>query len=155
MKQKSAVFTDYSGVGVNDMIKLRNELRSKGVEYKIAKKTLLQRAIKNAGIEGFDIIGMAGQIGVGFGYKDEVSGPKVLAEFAKKRKTFKILSGILSKKMLGAQDVLNLAKLPSLDGLRARLVGVMSAPMRNFASVLNANLRNLVCVLSQINQNKS
>jgi len=153
-KQKSVVFTDYTDTKVNDLQVLRRDLKKGGVDYQVAKKTLMQIAVKNAGINDIDIIKMPGQIGVGFGFEDEVSAAKILAEFSKKNKTLKILGGLLGANYLEATRVQALAQLPNLDGMRAQFVGVLAGPVRNFVSVLNANLRNFVGVLDQIKNTK-
>jgi len=146
---KVMVFSDYAGTTVSKMKELRDELRKTGSSYKITKKKLIELAFKNAGIE-VDMKSLEGQIGVAIGEADEVSAAKVLAQFSKKNKNFKILRGILENKVITDREVQALAALPSKEELLAKLVGSINAPVSGFVNVLAGNLRNLVGVLKAI-----
>jgi large subunit ribosomal protein L10 len=150
---KVAVFSDYSGTSVGKMKKLRDELQKNGASYKIAKKRLLEIAFKEAGIE-VDVKNMQGQVGVAIGQEDEVSAAKVLQQFSKENKNFKVLQGILEGKILTENEVQALASLPSREELLAKLVGSINAPVSGFVNVLAGNLRNLVGVLKAISDGK-
>ena len=149
-RHKAVVFTDYTGLTVSDLQSLRRQMKSQNMDYQVAKKTLLNLAVKEAGISGVDVPSMIGQIAVGFSYEDEVAPAKILSGFAGKNSKLKIIAGILNGGFIESAKVATLARLPNLDGLRAQLTRVLSAPMRNFASVLQGNLRGLVAVLNQI-----
>ena len=81
-KQKSVVFIDYAGTSVKDLTSLRKGLRQSGNELKVAKKTLIERAFEEKKAE-VKIKDLDGQIGVVFGYEDEVSSSKNVYEFSK------------------------------------------------------------------------
>jgi len=148
-RQKAAVFADFSGLKVKDLTDLKNRLRQKGAEFKVAKKTLMNLALKQKGIDA-DTKAMAGEIAMAMGYDDEVSAAKELREFSKTNQNLKILGGLLENKLIDAAQVLSLAQLPSKPELLARLAGSLASPSRNFVGVLQGNLRGLVQVLSQI-----
>ena len=93
---------------------------------------------------------LKGEIGVTFGYEDQVEPAKTLIKFAKENETFKVLAAILAGNVLNDKQVIALAKLPSREALLAQLVGVLQAPIRGLAVVLQANTRNLVVVLNKI-----
>ena len=150
VKMKAAVFADYTGMSVAKLTELRRKLRVKDVELKVAKKTLIDIALKGAGIEKIDTKKMAGQIAVIMGYSDEVAPAKTIYEFDRKGEQIKILGGILEKNFIDAQGVLSLAKLPSRQELLAKAVGSIAAPLTGMVNVLQGNLRGLVQVLSQI-----
>lgn len=153
-KQTATIFTDYTGLGVNDFQILRRQLKAQGIDYNVAKKTLLNLAVKEAKIAGVDVTKMDGQTAVAFSYSDQVAPAKILALFAKKNKNLKLIAGILDGKLVDANGVLALSKMPNLNEMRAQFVGVLSAPARGFVGVLNANLRNLVSVLDQVKNKK-
>jgi len=153
-RQKAAVFADFSGLKVKDLTDLKNKLRQKGAEFKVAKKTLMNLALKQKGIDA-DTKTMAGEIAMAMGYDDEVSAAKELQEFSKTNPNLKILGGLLENKLIDAAQVLSLALLPSKAELLARLTGSLAAPSRNFAGVLQGNLRGLVQALSQIQKSKA
>ena len=151
-KIKAAVFADYTGLSVAKMTDLRKKLREQGIEMKVAKKTLIDLAIKEVNIENVDIKKMAGQVALIMGYGDEISPAKILYNFAKTGEKIKILGGVLENKFIDASGVLGLAKLPSKQELLAKAVGSIAAPLAGLVNVLQGNLRNLVYVLSQIKQ---
>lgn len=148
-KQKALVFADFSGLKVKDLNTLKAKLRENKAEFKVAKKTLLGIAFKEHDIDA-DPAQMEGEIALILGYGDETGGAKAAYEFERDNKGLKIIGGYLENKMITLDQVVALAKLPSKAQLYANLVGSMSSPARNFAGVLQANLRNLVYVLSQV-----
>lgn len=150
---KVMIFSDFTGTTVSGMKELRDELRKTGATYKVTKKKLIDLAFKNAGIEA-DSQGLEGQIGLAIGQEDEVTAAKVLGQFSKKNKNFKILRGVLDKKMISDKEVIALASLPSREQLLAKLVGSINAPVSGFVNVLAGNLRNLVGVLKAISETK-
>lgn len=152
---KALVFANFKGVSVKDITTVRRELSKNGSGWQVLKKTLLNIALKDAGIV-VDVRKLDGQIGVAFSH-DEVTAAKVLAEFAKANKTvpFTIEGGSLGVKELSIEEVKALAKLPSQDELRAKLVGTLQAPISSFVRVLNGNLSGLVQVLKAIEEKKA
>lgn len=150
---KVAIFSDFTGTTVSGMKQLRDELRKKGATYKVTKKKLIDLAFKNAGIEA-NSLDLEGQIGLAIGQEDEVSAAKILSQFSKKNKNFKILRGVLEKKVISDKEVMALAALPSREELLAKLVGSINAPISGFVNVLAGNLRNFVGVLKAIGDAK-
>lgn len=145
---KSAVFVDYRGLKVNDLTQLKKNLREKGCGFRVAKKTLIERALKEAGIV-LDVKSMEGQIAITVS-PDEVTGAKTINDFGKKNENIKILKGILESNVLEAEEVKALANLPSREEMLVRLVGTLNAPISGFVNVLAGNIRGLVQVLKAI-----
>lgn len=152
-RQKIAIFSDFHGVSAAKSITLRRLLRKENAEYKIAKKTLFGRALGESS-KDIGIKELKGEIGVAFGYGDQVAPAKILSKFSKEVETFKILGGLLDGKLLSGKQVMALARLPSREVLLAQAVGALSAPLRGLASVLQGNIRNLALVLSRIKDNR-
>jgi len=150
---KAVVFSDYKGLTVKDMTTLRNDLRKEGVDLKVLKKTLLQIALKDAGID-MDVKKLEGQIAVAVAKNDEVAAAKIIAKMAKANENLKIAGGILGTKELSVAEVNALAKLPSKEELLAKLVGTLNAPVSGFVNVLAGNLRGLVTVLKAVADKK-
>lgn len=150
---KAVVFSDYKGLTVKDMTAMRKELRSQGVDLRVVKKTLINIALKDAGIE-LDAEKMEGQIALAISREDEVVAAKIIAKVAKANENLKIVSGILGKDILGKEEVLALAKLLSKEELLAKFVGTINAPVSGFVNVLAGNLRGLVNVLKAIGDSK-
>lgn len=152
---KALVFANFKGVSVKNVTAIRQELRKSGSSWQVLKKTLLNLALKDAGVE-VDARSLEGQVGVAFSH-DEVAAAKAIADFQKANKevTFTIEGGALGKKSLSVEEVKALAKLPSQDELRAKLVGTLQAPIASFVRVLGGNLSGLVQVLKAIEEKKA
>ncbi|EKE11758.1 MAG: 50S ribosomal protein L10 [uncultured bacterium] len=150
---KAVVFSDYKGLKVKDMTVLRRELRAEGVDLSVAKKTLINIALKDAGIE-MDVRELEGQIAIAVSEKDEVAAAKIIAKLAKVNENLKIVGGILGTKELTADEVNALAKLPSKEELLSKLVGTLNAPVSGFVNVLAGNMRGLVTALKAISDKK-
>ena len=148
-KQKVLFFTKFSGIAVSKLNEFRRELGKIGGEFRVIRKTLLQRALKNKSV-AVDVLGMPGEVGIIIGYEGEVDPAKVAMKFGKENQTFKIISGILGGSIMDDRQVVALAKLPTRDQLLGQLVGVLQAPIANFQGVLSGNMRGFMTVLSQI-----
>jgi large subunit ribosomal protein L10 len=144
---------DYKGIGVNDDTKFRRELREAGMKYYVAKNTFIKRAANDEGINALDSF-LEGTTSVAFG-NDPVALAKIVAEFAKTNKAIKVKAGLLDGALLPAEQLSNLAKLPSREVLLAQVVGGMQAPLTGFAGALQGLLRNLVYVVDQVREQKS
>jgi len=151
---QSVVFTTVSGYTMDDANDLRAKGKEKGVEVMVTKKTLLMHALKAAGIE-VDKDLLSGSILTTFGYEDQVSAPKLMAEFAKGRETIEIAGGINEGIFMEATMVEQLATLPSKEELYAKLVGSLNAPVSGFVNVLAGNLRKFVYALNAIKEAKA
>ncbi len=154
-RQKIAVFSDFQGISVTKFGALRRTLKKIGAEFKVAKKTLFDRALSEAGISGVQAKDLKGEIGVTFGYQDQIEPTRALMKFAKENITFKVLAAILDGKTLDGKQIAALAKLPSREVLLAQLVGALLGPIRGLAVVLQGNTRNLVVVLNKVRENKA
>ncbi len=152
-RQRVSIFTDVRGIGVAKLSLLRRELKKLGAELKVAKKTLLARALAAADI-AIAPKALEGEIGVIFGYEDQVAPARAAAKFAKDNGTFKILKGVLEQRILEATEVLALAKLPPREELVGQLAYMLNAPLAGLANTLAGNIRNLVGVLNKINSQK-
>ena len=150
-KAKSLVFVEFTGTNTSQMNEVRRELRKNQSEMKVAKKTLVELAMKNNNFE-VDLDKFKTQVAVAFGYNDEVSAVKTLDNFSKKHSALKLLAGLIGKEYYGEVALSALAKLPSREELLAKLVGTISAPVSGFVNVLQGNMRGLVIVLSKIKQ---
>lgn len=151
---KALVFANFKGVSVKDITVIRRELMKSGSSWQVMKKTLLNLALKDAGV-AVDARGLEGQVGVAFS-NDEVAAAKVLVDFKKANKdsTLEIVGGSLGQESLSVQRVKALALLPSQDELRAKLVGTLQAPIAGFVRTLSGNLTGLVRVLGAVRDQK-
>lgn len=141
------VLTSFSGMNVEKMEALRNELRKSNAEWKVVKNTLLRIAS-----EGTDFSILADHfkwpVAIVLSYKDPVAPAKVLIDFAKKNAELEIKVGVLDKKLLTRNDLTVLAELPGKDVLLGKLVSVMAAVPTSFVRVLNGVPGSFVQVLN-------
>lgn len=153
-RHRISIFTDIRGISVAKLMAFRRELKKIGAELKMAKKTLLKRALETAGI-GVLPKELEGEVAVIFGYEDQVSPAKVAAKFSKENKTFRVLKGILAGNIIESGEVLALAKLPPKEQLLGHLAQVLNAPIQQLANALQGNIRNLVVILNQVRSEKA
>lgn len=134
---KAVVFADYQGLSVAKADELRRKMREADVTYVVAKKTLLTKAAKDAGLD-FDAKALPGMIGIAFGREDEIAPAKVLGDMAAADAPLKLVGGVFEGAVVPAEKVVALSKLPTKKQLLGRLVGTIAAPMSAFVRALDA-----------------
>ncbi len=130
------VVTHYSGLNVKEMTSLRGEMAEAGASLKVAKNRLAKLALDGTGADGIADL-FTGPTAIAYS-EDPIAAPKVIAKFAKGNDNLVILGGIMGDTLLDEGGVKALAALPSLDELRAKLVGMISTPATRIAGVLQA-----------------
>ena len=148
-----AILTDYRGITVSEDVRLRAKLRNAGVEYRVAKNTLIRIACNNYGSTELDSY-LNGPTAVAFA-QDPVAAAKIISEFIRESKKTKIKAALLTGKLVNAAGVDALAKLPPREVLLAQVAGAFAAPMASFAGVTSALLRQLVTVVDKVREQKS
>ena len=130
------VVAHYSGLTVAQMTALRGRMKGAGASLKVAKNRLVKLALKGTDAESISDLFKGPTV---IAYSDDpVAAPKIAAEFAKTNEKFVVLGGAMGKTALDAKGVEALASLPSLDALRAKLVGMIQTPATRIAGVLQA-----------------
>ena len=151
---KLAVVSDYRGLTVPVISQLRRELKQCNADIKVAKNTLLRLAIKGTPFEPMDPF-LEGTTAVTFADLDPVAPAKVLVEFVKNNPKLEIKSAVLDGKLLTADDLKALSKLPGKDQLRAQLLAVMLAVPTSFVRVLSAVPQKALYALQAIKDKKN
>ena len=144
---KSVVFSDYQGISVKDVQTLRRNLLDNDSKFKVAKKTLVKLAAKDAGFDEIPEEALVGQVGVAFSMNDEIAAAKTLYDFSKTNDAVKLLSAFMEGKTLTKEETIALAKIPGRDELLAKMVGSMKSPISGFHGVLYSLLRSFVGVV--------
>ena len=151
----SGVLADYKGITVEQDTGLRNELRKAGVQYKVVKNTIMQRAVREIGFEDLNPQ-LSGTTALAIAAGDMIAPAKILCDYAKKSGgKFKIKAGFVEGRVIDAGEVLALAEMPPKEQLVARALAGLNAPISGLANVLNANLRGLAVALNAIAEKKS
>jgi len=149
-KSQISIFVNFHGLSVKDVSKLRNSLRKDKVDYKVAKKTLINRALDGFGFRGEKPL-LEGELALVSGYDDAVAPARNLFSFVKKHKeSIKILGGVFEKTYIDKSAVSALAVIPSRETLLGQLVNVINSPVQGMVGTLSGVMRNFVGVLNQI-----
>jgi len=139
------VVAHYSGLSVAQMTTLRGRMRNAGASLKVAKNRLVKLALKGTDVEHISDL-FQGATVIAYS-KDPVAAPKIAAEFAKTNEKFVLLGGAMGRTSLDAKGVEALAALPSLDELRAKIVGLVMAPATKIAQLSTAPAAKLARVV--------
>ena len=138
---------DYRGLSVDQVNQLRVKLRElgEGYEYQVAKNSLLKRATEGEGASAL-ADHFKGPTAVAFSFAEPVGLAKALVDYAKENEAFELKGGFMDGQPLDTSEIATLATLPSLDGLRGKLVGLLQAPAQKIAAVLQAPAAQLARV---------
>jgi|TARA_B110000196_G_scaffold249350_1_gene218499 large subunit ribosomal protein L10 len=135
-ESSSLIVTQYSGLSVEQTDELRKEMRSNGAKFKVTKNRLTKIALAETQYES--ILGLFnGPTAIAYS-SDPIAPAKVAVNFEKKFDEFKIIGGSFEGKEIDKDKINFLATLPSLDEIRGKIVGIISAPAQKIASVLQA-----------------
>jgi large subunit ribosomal protein L10 len=129
------VVAHYAGLSVAAMTRLRRDMRSAGGQVKVAKNRLVKLALEGTDAKGIADL-LRGPTCIAYS-ADPIAAPKIAVKFAKVNEKFVILGGTMGLTVLDAQGISALADLPSLDELRAKLIGLVQAPASKIAWTLN------------------
>ena len=138
-KMKSAklvLLTDYRGINVTDVTELRKTLRETNSEYKVIKNNITRRALQACNLEGLDEA-LVGPTAVILGEEDYLAPAKAIYEFTKKNDFYKIKGGIIEGKVMTAEEIITLAKLPSKETLLSMLAGALLGNISKLAVALD------------------
>lgn len=141
----AVVVTHYMGLTVAEMTDLRLRLRKEGASLRVVKNRLAQKALNGAGEGAYDLF--KGPVAIAYA-PDPVSAAKVSTEFAKSNDKFVVIGAMMGNQILDAQGVDALAKLPSLDELRGKIIGLVQAPATKIAGVVQAPGAQIARVLA-------
>ena len=152
-KAKGIYLADFSGLTVQEAVDFRKKLREKGVEYRVAKNTLIKIAVKEAKIEGLSEF-LVGPTGIALSYDDPASPAKLFYDFAKENEKMDVKVFWLEGEAFGADKFEQVAKLPSRNELLSRFIGDLQSPIRTFAATLQASISKLVATLNGLKDSK-
>jgi large subunit ribosomal protein L10 len=132
----SVIVTHYHGLTVSEVTSLRCSLRENGASFKVVKNTLSKIAASNAKLAHESEM-FSGPTAIAYS-EDPIAAAKGVVEFAKTNDNLKIIGGIVNDKILDVSSIQQLAKLPSLDQLRGKIVGILQAPASTLDRVTQA-----------------
>lgn len=152
-KAQAAIVTKCTALDVESVTAFRAKLRAQGVEFRVIKNTLAQRAVEGTSLEPLRDQ-FQGPTAIAYTTSDPVALAKLLEEFAKAKETFSIKAGVLNGTLLSTSQVKALATVPSREVLLSRLVGALQSPYAGLVYGLSGVLRKLVYGLDAVRRKK-
>jgi len=153
-KAKAVYFTEYHGLNVEDLTKLRSEFFKADVEYRVAKNTLIKLAAEENKISGLEEL-LKGSTALAIAYDEPVSPAKVIKKFTKENDLPSVKGILFEGQFLPGEEFKKLANLPSKEESLSILVTMLNSPMQKLASTINAPLQSLAGVLNNLKEKKS
>ncbi len=137
LKEASLILlTDYRGISVENVTKLRTDVRNANAQYKVIKNNITKRALQEAGIEGLEEQ-LSGPTAVIIAKGDYLEPAKAIYQFAKDNEYYQIKGGVIEGKVMSAQEIIAIAKLPSRETLLSMLAGALLANIQKVAVALD------------------
>jgi large subunit ribosomal protein L10 len=154
-RAKGMYFADFTGVTVEQITELRREFRKSSIEYRVAKNTLIKKALES--VTGYDTVytALKGHTAIAFGYDDPVAPAKIMKKFHDKHAKLTVKVCILEKQVFDGNRLGELAKLPSRGEMIAAILGSIQAPITGVAGAVHAVFRDLVSVIDAIEKKKA
>ena len=143
-ESETVYLTDFSGLDVASMTELRARLREEGIGYRVAKNTLMARALEQVGDYPDLAEHLRGPTGLVLGGEDPVTPAKVVRDFAEEhedRPAVKV--GVVDRRTLTPDEVSDLAELPTREEMLASILGSLTAPVSGIVGVLEGLLRDI------------
>ncbi|MBT7493658.1 MAG: 50S ribosomal protein L10, partial [Candidatus Peribacter sp.] len=147
---QSVMFSHFIGLNVGDVSDLRSQLRENGAEMKVAKKTLIKLAFKEAGLPDITPKEIDGPIGCIMSYEDPLSGAQTAFKFSKDHDKVTLVGGVYDGKLLTPQESMTLAQMPGREELLGMFVGMLRSPLVSFASLCTSPLGGFARALDQM-----
>ena len=153
-KAKAIYFTEYHGLDVGDITQLRSEFFKEGVEYKVAKNTLIELAAIENKIDSISEF-LKGSTALAISYDEPVAPAKVIKKFSSDRDLPHVKGILFDGKVLPGEDFKKLANLPSKDELLSKFASQLRSPMQKLLYGLNSPMQKLVGVLGNLKDKKT
>ncbi|MBQ6515605.1 50S ribosomal protein L10 [bacterium] len=153
-KAMVAIVTEYRGLSVEEITKLRRALQKEDSDYMVTKNTLAKIALKGT---NFEVLAdsLKGPIAIAFGFKDQVAPAKIVSKFIKETQKGEIVGAALDGKLLSKEEAKALATLPSKEEIYAKMLGCINSPASGIANSINAVMASLTRAMAAVRDSKS
>ncbi|MDR3609627.1 MAG: 50S ribosomal protein L10 [Ignavibacteriaceae bacterium] len=156
IENASAVYlTDYSKINVADISNIRNEFRKEGVNYKVIKNTLFERAMNDVGKYDKLTDHLVGMTGFAFASVNPVAPAKIIKTYFDKNKKLSLKAAYIEGTYYDGKQLDLLASLPSKAEIVAGILGSINAPASGIVGTINAVIRELVSVIDEISKKQA
>jgi large subunit ribosomal protein L10 len=150
-RANSYYLVDFMGMTVEAAIRFRRELKKKGIDFKVAKNTLVKRALNETGGDNMIPKGkFFGATGVVFGYDDPIAPAKIINELFEKFEKPKLKAAVIEGVYYDGSQLKTIATLPTKPEIIAGIIGSIHAPISGIVGSINAVLRDLAYVIEEV-----
>lgn len=148
-------FTDFSGLTVEQITELRREFRKAGVQYRVAKNTLIRKALQEIG--GYDQVfdRLAGPTGVAFAFEDPVAPARIIQKFTEKHSKVSLKVCVIEQQVYDGARLKELASMPSRKEIIAQLVGVMESPVAALPGIIARLIGDVAGLVDEVQKKKA
>tara|TARA_B100000131_G_scaffold319934_1_gene366848 strand:- start:810 stop:1334 length:525 start_codon:yes stop_codon:yes gene_type:complete len=153
-RAKGIYFTDYLGLNVEDMTVLRREFFENGVQYKVAKNSLLKLAAEKSDLKGLDDY-LNGSTAIAYSFDDPISPARVLKKFTKDHDLPGVKGIVIDGDVLDGGEFKRISNLPSKEELLSKLVMMLNSPLSKIVWALKSPLTDLTNLLSNLKEKES
>ena len=153
-KAKALYFTEYHGLNVEQITKLRSMFFKENIDYKVAKNTLMKIVLSKSEISDLDGL-LSGSTAIAIAYDEPVSPAKVIKEFKKDFELPRVKGILFEGEYFEGEQYKKFADLPSKEELVSKFAIMLNSPMCKLLSTINAPMQNLVGLLNSLKQTKS
>jgi len=153
-KAKAVYFTEYNGLKVSEITRLRNMFFKSDVEYLVAKNTLLRKVADERKIDGLGDV-LKGSTAIAISYNEPVSPAKVIKDFVKENDLPNVKGILFNGVILPGEDFKRLADMPSKDEMLAQLALMLKSPVQKFVSTISSPMQKALGVLNNLKEKKS
>jgi len=153
-RAKAVYFTEYHGLKVSEITRLRNMFFKSDVEYLVAKNTLLRKVAEERKIDGLGDV-LKGSTAIAISYNEPVSPAKVIKDFVKENDLPNVKGILFNGVILPGEDFKRLADMPSKDEMLAQLALMLKSPMQKFVSTISSPMQKALGVLNNLKEKKS
>jgi large subunit ribosomal protein L10 len=153
-RAKAVYFTEYHGLKVSEITRLRNMFFKSDVEYLVAKNTLLRKVADERKIDGLGDV-LKGSTAIAISYNEPVSPAKVIKDFVKENDLPNVKGILFNGVILPGEDFKRLADMPSKDEMLAQLALMLKSPIQKFVSTISSPMQKALGVLNNLKEKKS
>lgn len=153
-RAKAVYFTNYLGLKVSEITELRSSFYDSGVEYIVAKNTILKLAAQKNKIQGLEGL-LSGATAIAISYDEPVSPAKVIKDFNEENDLPSVKGILFDGDVLPGSDLERLAEMPSKEEMLSKLISMLHSPVQKFVSTISSPMQNMLGVINNLKEKKS
>lgn len=155
LRSQGMFFADFTGITVEQVNELRREFRKSHIDYKVAKNTLIRKALES--VSGYDAVydKLVGHTAIAFAYDDPVAPAKIIKKFRDKNQKLELKVCVIEKQVFEGSRLDEIAKMATRPEIMACVIGSLQSPIAGVIGTIGAVIQNLVSVVDAIEKKKA